>query len=162
MDKLTFKQYFKMNLLAKGRPVSMPSQAVDIAWHEFILFTRQYQTFCKAGLGRFLHHTPAEAMKNKNTAQVGIKRAWRLACYLEGMKPNHAHRLPLIFDLDRRLDIADGFHYQLNCQLKNANGSGSGSDYCASHIGCTSGCAGSGSEGGCSSSDGCSSGCGGD
>ena len=154
------KQYFKMNLLAKGRPVSMPSQAVDVAWHEFILFTRQYETFCKAGLGRFLHHTPAEAMKSKSVAQERIKRAWRLACYLEDMKPNQAHRLPLIFDLDRRLNIADGFHYQLNCQLKNGHANSSG--YCASHIGCSSGCAGSSSAGGCSSSDGCSGGCGGD
>lgn len=35
-----------------------PSAALDEGWHTFILFTRQYQEFCKNILGRFIHHTP--------------------------------------------------------------------------------------------------------
>jgi len=37
------REYFQLCRVAKKRLVAMPSQAVDDAWHEFILFTRQYQ-----------------------------------------------------------------------------------------------------------------------
>ena len=35
-----------------------PALAVDLAWHEFILFTRRYATFCQDKFGRFIHHSP--------------------------------------------------------------------------------------------------------
>ncbi|MBI1185078.1 hypothetical protein GC194_12455 [bacterium] len=35
-----------------------PSLIVDWAWHEFILFTRQYAAFCRQHFGRFIHHSP--------------------------------------------------------------------------------------------------------
>jgi len=56
------REYFHLCNLAGYRMVSMPSQVVDVAWHEFILFPRKYEHFCSKALGRFLHHTPAEAM----------------------------------------------------------------------------------------------------
>mgnify|MGYP001407132647 CR=1 FL=1 len=79
------REYFQLCREAGNRLVAMPSQAVDDAWHEFILFTRQYQQFCDRGLGRFLHHTPAEAMRTPTDAQDGIKRAWRLSCRRQGI-----------------------------------------------------------------------------
>ena len=157
------KEYFQVCNLAGKRMVAMPSQAVDVVWHEFILFTRQYEKFCKDSLGRFLHHTPAEAMKSQTVAQEGIKTAWRLACVREDIPPKRAYRLPLLFALDAQLEIPDGFHYSLNCR-NSSNGNDPVADhYCAAHIGCGSGCAGgsdsdSGSSG-CVGGD--SSGCGG-
>lgn len=154
---LGLRNYFHLCNDAGRRTVSMPSQVVDVAWHELILFTRQYQQFCRSAFGRFLHHTPAEAMKSPTLAHDGIKRAWRLACAREQLPARNPVRLPLLFGLDAELDIADGFRYSLDCMKAG------GSDYCASHIGCSSGCAGS--SGSCSSdgdSSGCSSGCGGD
>lgn len=145
------RAFFHINLKAKRQMVSMPSQVVDIAWHEFILFTRRYESFCKQGLGRFLHHTPAEAMQSPTQAQDGIKRAWRLACLLEGINPKKPNRLPLLFSIDSDLKIKDGFTYKLNCKGMKDQG------YCASHIGCGGGCSG-----GCASdSNGCGGGCGG-
>ena len=91
--------------MAGRRMVSMPSQAVDVAWHEFILFTRKYEHFCGKALGRFLHHTPAEAMRSPTSAQAGIKTAWRLSCLREGMQPRAAHRLPLLFAIDAQLRV---------------------------------------------------------
>lgn len=35
-----------------------PSLPVDLAWHEFILFTRKYASFCQEKFGRFIHHHP--------------------------------------------------------------------------------------------------------
>lgn len=147
------RDYFHICNMAGKRMVSMPSQVVDVAWHELILFTLRYQLFCQKAFNRFLHHTPAEAMTNPTSAQAGIKRAWRLACVREGINPENPDVLPLLFAIDSKLGISDGFNYKLRCNPSNSNSS----DYCASHIGCSS-CSGSS----CSSdSSGCSSGCGG-
>ncbi|MDH5409495.1 MAG: hypothetical protein OEY00_12860 [Gammaproteobacteria bacterium] len=158
------RDYFWMCNMAKRRMVAMPSQVVDDAWHEFILFTRSYKVFCRKALGRFLHHTPTEAMSSPTLAQEGIKRAWRLACAKEHIDPKNPNRLPLIFAIDAMLNIENGFKYSLNCKDKNSPTG----DYCAGHIGCSSGCAG---DSGSSSDSGglfdgafnsnCSSGCGG-
>lgn len=147
------REFFHINRMARKRQVAMPSQVVDEVWHELILFTRHYDAFCKQALGRFLHHTPAEAMKSPTHAQDGIRRAWRLSCLREGIDPQNPKRLPLLFALDSELNIADGFVYHLNCKGLKDQG------YCASHIGCGGGCSG-----GCSSdSSGCGGGgCGGD
>lgn len=149
MDGL--REYFHICNIAGRKMVSMPSQVVDVAWHEFILFTRLYQNFCTRCFGRFLHHTPAEAMKSPTDAQKGIKTAWRIACFRENIQPKSPNKLPLLFALDAKLNIPDGFKYAVDC-TKAGN-----QPYCGSHIGCSTGCAGS-----CSGdSSGCSSGCGG-
>lgn len=157
------REYFQVCREAKRRMVAMPSQVVDEAWHEFILCTRQYQQFCARGLGRFLHHTPAEAMRRPHEAQEGIKRAWRLACRRQAIDPRSPRALPLLFALDGMLAISSGFVYRLDCSATLAGAkAGSVGPYCAGHIGCGGGCVG-GSDGSGSSSDGCGGGgCGGD
>ena len=150
------RDYFYICNQANGKIVAMPSEIVDVFWHEFLLFTREYQAFCKRGIGRFLHHTPTEAMKSKISAQEGIKRAWRLACAKEKIDHKNPKKLPLLFAIDKVLNIKGGFSYQLNCQSKN-------SGYCATDIGCSSGCSGdSGASCGGDSSSCGGGGCGGD
>ena len=39
----------------------MFSLRVDEAWHQFVLFTREYSEFCQRHFGRFLHHAPSTA-----------------------------------------------------------------------------------------------------
>lgn len=36
----------------------VPSETVDEMWHEHILHTRQYQTYCQDNFGHFFHHNP--------------------------------------------------------------------------------------------------------
>ncbi|SNS91698.1 hypothetical protein SAMN06265795_10963 [Noviherbaspirillum humi] len=155
------REYFLISAAAGGRMVSMPSKAVDVAWHEFIICTRAYQKFCQAVFGRFLHHTPSEAMRRPTMAQDGIKRAWRLSCGRENIDPRRPDRLPLLFAIDERLQIADGYRYALDCSQKG--NVAYGDIYCASHIGCGGGCAGwsTDADSGCSSDSGCGGGCGG-
>ena len=138
------RDYFYICNQAKGKMVAMPSEIVDVLWHEFLLFTREYQDFCKKGIGRFLHHTPTEVMKSPTSAQEGIKRAWRLACAKEGINPKYPSKLPLLFAIDKSLNIKGGFSYQLNCKSGSpmASNSSSCGGYCATDIGCASGCAG--------------------
>ncbi|WP_410611559.1 glycine-rich domain-containing protein [Amycolatopsis sp. lyj-109] len=35
-----------------------PSSAVDIGWHTFLLYTKEYEDFCRRVSGRFIHHVP--------------------------------------------------------------------------------------------------------
>ncbi|NTS78481.1 hypothetical protein HR060_16680 [Catenovulum sp. SM1970] len=147
------KEWFYISFYAKGKAASMPSQVVDVAWHEFILFTKMYQGFCDSAFGYFLHHTPSEAMKSQKSAQKGIKLTWKIACTRENISPSTPKKLPVLFGIDARLKIPDGFKYSLNCDGPRSQG------YCATHIGCTStpSCFGGDSDSG---SSGCSS-CGG-
>jgi hypothetical protein len=155
----SLRSFFLISYKAKRKPVAMPSQVVDVAWHEFILFTKQYETFCKRAMGRFLHNTPTEAMNSRTTAQEGIKRAWRLACHLENINPKSPARLPMLFAIDADLEIADGFFYSKNC--KDRNSPNYGNDYCATHIGCSSSCSGASGDSSGSCGSNCGSGCGG-
>ncbi|MCB4360464.1 glycine-rich domain-containing protein [Quatrionicoccus australiensis] len=159
--------YFVLCRRAGRRMVAMPSQAADDAWHEFILFTRHYDKFCRTAFGRFLHHTPAEAMQSPTQASEGLRRAWRLACAHEQIDPKKPQRLPRLFALDAKLGLADGFVYRLDCLAAGQAGAAGDSAFCASHIGCggASGCGGgcSGDSGSSDSGgDGGGGGCGGD
>lgn len=151
----TLREYFHLCNIAGNKMVAMPSQVVDVAWHEFILFTRKYDYFCKRALGRFLHHTPAEAMTSPKVAQGGIKMAWKTACQRERIKPTAAHKLPILFAIDAKLNIAGGFKYSLDCSIPGNK------DYCAGHIHKGSGCGGCGGGSSCSGGDGggCGGGC---
>ena len=154
-------QYFQICQRARGRFVAMPSQVVDDLWHDFILFTRHYRNFSTRAFGRFLHHTPVEAMSSPNLATAGIRRTWFHACRIEGIDPKQPDRLPLLFALDAQLGIANGFFYTLNCA---STATSSSNTFCASSIGCggsASGCAGDtgGNDG--DGGSGCGGGCGG-
>jgi len=151
------REYFHICNIAGKNRVAMPSQVVDVAWHEFILFTLQYKNFCYKILGRFLHHTPAEAMFSRALAQQSIKKVWQIACQRESISDTAPEKLPLLFALDTLLAIPGSFNYVPNCKISTSN-----NPYCASHIGCISGCSSGDSSDGSSDSGDCSSGCGGD
>jgi hypothetical protein len=153
------RNFFHVARAARGQMVSMPSQAVDVAWHEFILSTRAYRLFCRQALGRFLDHTPAEHMRSPESAQVGLRRTWLQACRREGINPRKPERLPMLFALDGLLGIPGGFRYAVNCM--GPDGTGTTGAYCASDIGCGGGDGGSGDSGDDAGSDGSGDGCGG-
>lgn len=165
------RDFFAAYLRSGRKPVSMPSQAADELWHEFILYTRHYQAFCDKAFGRFLHHTPAVVLSKAYDRNVGLRRVWWHTCKLEGIDPRKASRLPLLFALDTQLALADGFHYALDCGgiRDRTDGGGGGGSQCAADMsdssfdGTTDGLGdsdgGSGDGGGDS---GCGGGCGGD
>ncbi|GAB2867703.1 hypothetical protein GCM10027277_40990 [Pseudoduganella ginsengisoli] len=161
------RQFFLAHLKSGRMYVSMPSQVADDLWHEFILYTKNYEQFCNKAFGRFLHHTPAEVLDKARRNNDGIRRCWRYACLEENINPKSPTRLPLLFALDAKLNIAAGFMYALDCATLHG---ADGTVYCGADLsscGGGSGCGGdsfsdSGSDGG--SSDGGGSdggGCGG-
>ena len=168
------RQFFLTYLKSGRRYVSMPSQVADDLWHEFILYTKNYQQFCERAFGRFLHHTPAAVLGGgEKQSNAGLRRCWWHACREENINPRAPARLPLLFALDTKLNIPNGFRYAADCSLTRGRGAvaaaGAGVIYCggdfssASVDGGTDGLDDSGgSDGGSDGGSGCGGGgCGG-
>ena len=102
-------QFFLACLRHPKQFVAMPSQAVDVLWHAFILHTQAYQGWCQNALGFFLHHTPAEALGAQARHNDGLCRCWYWACKEESIDPTAPSRLPLLFALDATFAIPDRF-----------------------------------------------------
>jgi hypothetical protein len=162
------RQFFLAHLKSGRQFVAMPSQVTDDLWHEFILYTRHYERFCRQAFGRFMHHTPAVVLATAQRDNTGLRRTWWHCCKEENINPRKPTRLPLLFALDAKLGIADGFRYAPDCSALRAGGDGSvhcGGDFSSgSFDGGTDGFgdAGSSSDGGGSDGgSGCGGGCGG-
>lgn len=55
-----------------------PPETVDAGWHEFLLFTEDYQSFCRLFFGRFIHHRPRRPEDPKGDGHL-IKSTRELA-----------------------------------------------------------------------------------
>jgi hypothetical protein len=170
------RQFFVAYLMSGKEYVSMPSQAVDELWHEFILYTRDYQSFCRRAFGEFLHHQPAAVLRGGiNQSDAGLRRVWWYTCKYENIDPARPTRLPLLFALDVKLSIPNGFRYEADCEQTRNTGAKEihcGGDFSNPNFGSlegfgprrlggkSNGCGAGGCGGGGSGSDG-GSGCGG-
>jgi hypothetical protein len=158
------RQFFLAYLKGRGRPVSMPSQVADALWHEFILYTHNYEAFCRQAFGRFLHHSPAVVLSSQAASNAGLRRVWWQACRDENIDPRQPSRLPLLFALDAKFGIENGFRYLADCRgprREGDTGVGVVVVYCGGDFGSSSvdgGTDGFGDGGG----DGSGGGCGGD
>jgi hypothetical protein len=137
---------------------------VDDLWHEFILYTRAYEAFCGKAFGGFLHHTPAVVLSPDKRDNEGLRRVWWQCCKEENIDPRSPLRLPLLFAIDAKLGIADGFVYKPDCKALQGSEAGTihcGADFSDSSIdGGTDGFADGGADGG-GDGGGCGGGCGG-
>lgn len=122
------RQFFLAYLKSGKAYVSMPSQVVDDLWHEFILFTKNYEAFCFKAFGGFLHHTPVATLKSSGQSNAGLRRCWWHVCKEENINPVKPTRLPLLFALDAKLSIPGGFVYLADCKSsRSRQGDGGGS-----------------------------------
>lgn len=151
------RQFFLACVHSNRQFVAMPSRAVDALWHEFILHTQAYKHWCRDALGFFLHHTPAEALGPKARHNDGLRRAWYWACKEESIDPKAPSRLPLLFALDAKFAIPNGFTYVPDCsdiaRKSDAGGTGGGT-YCGTSFSDSSHSGSAGDFGGADSSDG--------
>ncbi|WP_347988518.1 hypothetical protein [Methylomonas sp. AM2-LC] len=124
------RQFFLAYMQGGCRFVAMPSQVTDDLWHELILYTRHYELFCRKAFGGFFHHTPAVVLSKNRQDNTGLRRIWWLTCREENIDPRKPSRLPLLFAIDKKLNIDDGFFYAADCRgLKPADNS-RGTSYC--------------------------------
>jgi len=166
------RQYFLACLAAQRRPIApvvgMPSRAVDDAWHDFILATRDYQAFCRPAFGKYLHHTP-EALMGTPMRDALANTLHQFKHPLPGgVAWATLGTVPLLFAMDRELDYPGGFIHDAQtldaleaarerlagerALLHGADG-GAGSGTAGGGGSC-----GGGSGGGCCSGGGCSGG----
>lgn len=77
-----------------------PSTKVDIGWHTFLMYTKEYQEFCGKMGRKFIHHSPADDPDAKFSKEEngGTKRTFRF------MKEVGIYADPEMWLLDR----ADG------------------------------------------------------
>jgi hypothetical protein len=162
------RQFFIAHLMSGNKYVSMPSQIADDLWHEFILYTREYKEFCDRAFGNFLHHTPAIVLKPaRRDGNEGLRRVWWYTCKYENIDPRNPTRLPLLFALDAKLNVPNGFRYQAQCDPSRGNAAAGvyyGVDFSSVTIdGSTDGFgdSSSGGDGGDGGGDGGGGGCGG-
>jgi uncharacterized membrane protein YgcG len=148
----------------------MPSKAVDTAWHEFILLTKNYAAFCDLAFGKFLHHAPHNG--DVRAEQDGLASTWggRAGLIGAGALAGGLGAASLVsardlFEIDRSLGIPDGLvysesdlekfdhrHNQLTSASSSGSGDGGGSaGGCADSSGCGDGGGGGGCGGGCGS-----------
>lgn len=57
-------------LLSVRRERSVPTKAVDEAWHEFILDTQRYARYCSETIGRFVHHLPGATLTSPSNSSA--------------------------------------------------------------------------------------------
>ena len=114
----------------------MPSKAVDVAWHEFMVHTAAYQEWCALALERFLHHTPAEAVRAKADRNDGPRRTWFGPAATKASTYTCPRACYLLFALDAKLGIAGVFTYVPDCsdigRKSDRNGNGIDSFCCGS------------------------------
>jgi hypothetical protein len=172
------RQYFLACLAAQVKPIAkevgMPSKAVDAAWHEFIVLTKEYAKFCDQAFGRYLHHTPKAMMDTPTQAAVANTLHQLRNPALTPAGWAMVGTMPLLFALDRELGFKEGHLYdesamheleslrqaQLAAASSSSGGGGDGgSTYTWSSD--NSSDSGSGSDGGGGGSCGGGGGCGG-
>ena len=173
------RQFFliclRARVVSQSRSIGMPSKIVDDVWHEFILMSREYSSFCDRAFGGYLHHTPAAL--SDEPMERGLLRTYH---HLQATGPklppwSTLGGVPLLFALDKALAVEGGTHYDADAMevlarkreqwnLYGDAGVGGGGhlddeDRAPDEGGDEEGCGGDGDGGG---DGGCGGGCGGD
>jgi hypothetical protein len=61
------KRYLALGAQLGELPMLSPE--IDEAWHTFLLFTREYEEFCRTHFGQFLHHHPGPSEPDSVTPE---------------------------------------------------------------------------------------------
>lgn len=166
------RAWFLLIAANPGSHLGMPSKAVDAAWHEFIVLTKNYADFCDKAFGKFLHHAPhagsAKAEQDGLAWTWGSRASLGAGALAVGLGAGALLSSKDLFALDQQLGIAGGNLYSDNdfeqlekrhSQLAASSSSGSGDG--GSSGGATSNCGDGGSCGdGGGGGGGCGGGCG--
>lgn len=81
--KEAFTEFKKFAFLTKTHPnteLGMISTHIDVVWHQFVLFTREYHKFCDEYLGGYLHHTPhtpTVPVSTRRQGSINFVKAYR-------------------------------------------------------------------------------------
>jgi len=69
--------------------ICSPTDQIDAAWHEFVLYTQDYAAFCNDMFGRFIHHIPQTYLSDKNLSKGKTWRTFQVAqSIFDNLSPN--------------------------------------------------------------------------
>lgn len=105
------RQFFLACLRSNRNFVAVPSHAVGALWSAFSQDSESYRNWCQNALGYAPDYSPAHVLGKKASNNDALRRAWYWACKDEAIDPRKPSRLPLLFALDAKLAIPDGFYY---------------------------------------------------
>ncbi len=78
--------------LCGTRPgVWSPTEQIDAAWHEFILYTKDYAEFCKEIFGKFVHHVPNSYLTKEAQLVGNTWRTYKVALHHFGELSSNWH-----------------------------------------------------------------------
>ena len=111
------------------KDLAMSSPKVDNVWHQFILFTHQYASFCRENLGEFLHHIPKTSYTQSHNEDklIGIRKFVRAYSDVFGAIPPIWEIKPRSFDLD-----GEGAECTTGCSGSQCSGSNCAGTMCNS------------------------------
>lgn len=167
------RTWFLLLAANPGTRCGMPSKAVDTAWHEFILLTKNYADFCDKAFGRFVHHEPhtgdAKAEQDGLAWTWGSRASLGAGALAVGLGAGALLSSKDLFALDHNLGIAGGNiysesdfqqlekrHSQLAATSSSSGDGGGGNGGESSNCGDSGSCGDGGGGGG----GGCGGGCG--
>lgn len=110
------RQWLRLHV-AGTELLAMPSRAVDLLWHEFILHTVDYKEFCRQAYGHDLHHAPERSMDDQQAQALngeGMARTFAMACADDRIQDPRAV-LPTLFTVDAILGLGDGQLWTFDC-----------------------------------------------
>lgn len=70
---IEFKKFVALLVInhKKNRKVDMVSNEIDEIWHTFILFTKEYEEFCRTLVGEYIHHVPNVESDRTDLSAIG-------------------------------------------------------------------------------------------
>jgi hypothetical protein len=127
----------------RRRPLSMPSRAVDYAWHAFILDTAAYRDFCEKAYGRYLDHFPEDSGVAGEPSSHETVWAWDRSTWSREGEAT-------LWSLDDDLDLEDswGLSSREVARARSGTGGGGHGGGCATGDAGSGGCGGGGCGGG--------------
>ncbi|MBK3780138.1 hypothetical protein G3A43_07695 [Paraburkholderia aspalathi] len=115
------REYFMLMLIehqmGRQKPLGMPSELVDEAWHAFVLCTLEYELFCKRFFGRMVHHQPDPSARPglvDPNAEFKSDTCNTWAAYRNSVRRYPAYftsvsDMPLLFGLDSYVGLTSGW-----------------------------------------------------
>lgn len=109
---LGLQHYFYAVAMNNWQAVGVPSKLVQMAWDTFREHEQAYAVYCQQVFAELLT-TQATTSSRRYTSHDALGRTWEQACLVDGITPGLPERMPLLFALDERLGVNDGYRYTL-------------------------------------------------
>ncbi len=113
-----YKTYLKLFIKFGRYLIPIPSVILDRVQIEFMQ-SKEYNNFSKEAFGFFLTKSKFTKMNNKDEANIDTSTVWTLTCDYENIDAKNPDKIPLIFEIDKLINIHDGIKYTIDCKDEN-------------------------------------------